>query len=424
MDGFLTYGCAGLGVAFLVLVGVLLLKQFLYIARPSEVLIISGRRRSDLPQVPGRASEGYQPVFFGRIWRKPFLEKVDRMDLRSIPIEISVANAYSKGGTPLKVHAVANVKITSNPKFIMNAVERFLGRDAAEVQRVAKETMEGHLRGVLAQLTPEEVNEDRLKFAGELINEAQEDFDKLGLQLDVLKIQHVADDVKYLDSIGRERIANVKRDAEIAESNARSEAERNEANANQLCQVATQTAEMNILKQANAVRQYKAEQEALAKSEEERMTQMVAQARAEAEVKLQQIRQNVERARLLAEVILPAQAEQEASALRARGEASVIAENGLAMAGVLDLMTKAWLRAGHDAKDIFLIQQLENVFRKVVDRVGAITADEVVLLDSGDGRALANYAASYPAMVSSVLEELRGSTGVDVVGILGGRRAE
>lgn len=422
MEAIMSFACLGAGGAFVLLIFFLILKQFLYICKPNEVLIISGRGRKD--QVPGGTVDGYQPVFFGRVWRKPFLEKVASMDLRSISIDISVGNAYSKGGIPLKVHAVANVKITNSPKFIMNGVERFLGRDQDEVKRVAKETMEGHLRGVLARLTPEEVNEDRLKFANELVNEAQDDFERLGLQLDALKIQHVADDVKYLDSIGRERIANVKRDAEIAESNARSEAELIEASANQAAQVASQTAEMNIVQKANAVRQYRAEQEALAKSEEERMTQIVAQARAEAEVKLQEIRQKVEKARLEGEVILPAQARQQAEALRARGEAASIAENGLAMAQVLELMTQAWLRAGDDAKDIFLIQQIEGVLRTVVERVRAIGVDDVVLLDSGDGKALAAYAAAYPAMVASVLQELKATTGIDIVGTLSGNRAD
>src|SRR4030095_14540550 len=106
------------------------------------------------------------------------------------------------------------------PQVVMNAVERFLGRGQADIQQVAKETLEGNLRGVLATLTPEEVNTARLKFAESLSQEVEQDLAKLGLHLDVLKIQHVTDDANYLDSIGRTRIAQVVRDAEIAASNA------------------------------------------------------------------------------------------------------------------------------------------------------------------------------------------------------------
>ena len=122
-----------------------------------------------------------------------------------MPIDVAVQGAYTRVGIPLKVRAIAVVKISSNPQVVMNAIERFLGRGLGDIQQVAKETLEGNLRGVLATLTPEEVNEDRLKFAESLAQEVEQDLAKLGLHLDVLKIQHVTDDANYLDSIGRGR---------------------------------------------------------------------------------------------------------------------------------------------------------------------------------------------------------------------------
>ena len=153
------------------------------------------------------------------------------------------------------------------------------------------------------------------------------------------------------------------------------------------------------------------------------MQQIVLQARAEAEVELQEIRQRLERTRLSAEQVLPAEAQGQAAALRARGQAAAIEENGRALAEVLEMMTQAWLSAGPGAKDIFLLQQLENVLATVVQRVKEVEVGEVVLLDSGDGRALPAFVASYPAMVKQVLAELRASTGVDVPGILAGLQA-
>jgi len=420
-EGITIFLCLGTGGGITLLAALLLAKQFLYVARPNEVLVVAGRQSAKLITDESRGS--YQAVFHGRVWRKPFLEQVDRMDLQNIPIEVQVINAYSKGGIPLKVHAVANVKVTNDPKQILNAIERFLGRDPGEIRRVGKETLEGHLRGVLARLTPEEVNEDRLKFADELMHEANEDFKKLGLHLDTLKVQNVADDTQYLDSIGRKQIAMVVRDAEIAESNARAEAERVEANSNQKGQVAKQNAETAIVRKANALRQYKGEMEARASSEEERMHQMVLQARAEAEVELQDIRQKLEKTRLIANQVLPADAERQAAGLRARGQAAAIEENGRALAQVLEMMTAAWLEAGPDAKDIFLLQQLETVLSTVVERINNVQVGEVVLLDNGDGNALPAYVSSYPAMVKQVLAELKESTGVDVTGILSGLNA-
>ena len=87
------------------------------------------------------------------------------MDLTNMPIELAVAGAYSKGGIPLNVHGIANVKIAGEQPMLDNAIERFLGVDRARIMAVAKETLEGNLRGVLATLTPVEVNADKIKFA-------------------------------------------------------------------------------------------------------------------------------------------------------------------------------------------------------------------------------------------------------------------
>jgi flotillin len=393
---------------------VLIVKQFLFICSPYEVLIFSGRKR----QLQDGGTVGYRIILGGRAVRIPIIERVDRMDLRNIPIDIHVVNAYSKGGIPLRVHAVANVKISSNPRILGNAIERFLGQDPAEIKRVAKETMEGHLRGVLANMTPEEVNEDRLKFAHHLIEEAGEDFNKLGLQLDILKVQSVSDEVNYLNSIGRQAIASVIRDAEVAEAVAKSTAEQVEARSNRDGAVANQHAETAIVTARNELREITASLDATAQSEEETTEQAALQARAEAEQKLQFIRMELEQTRLKADVVLPAHAGQRAAEFQARGEAAAIHEQGKAMAHVLQLMTDAWVKAGDNAKDIFLIQNLETVLSTIVDRVNAIEVKEVTVLDGGDGTGLAKYVGSYPAMVNQILRELRETTGVDVLGIL------
>jgi flotillin len=390
-------------------------RSFLFIGKPNEVLIFSGRQR----KLADGSSIGYRELIGGgRSFRIPVLEKVDRMDLSTLPIDIQVHNAYSKGGIPLKVHAVANVKVSPDPGLIKNAIERFMGQNISEIRRVAKETLEGHLRGVLATLTPEEVNEDRLKFASALLGEAEEDFVKLGLALDTLKIQNVSDDVKYLDSIGRKRIAEVIRDAEVAESTAMANAKKSEAESHRAGEVAVQVSETAIVQRENQLRQLRAQLEAEARSEEEMAEAAAQQARAEAERELQELRQQLEAIRLKADVVLPAQASKEAAQLNAQGEAAVIEENGRAMADVLQMLTDAWISAGDDAKDIFLIQQLEEVMRTVVTKVNQVEVTHVTLLDGGEGEALPRHMASFPAMVRQVMEELHRTTGVDVTGIL------
>jgi len=404
---------AGSGVALLLMITIIA-KTFLRICEPHELLVFSGRKRT----LADGSSVGYRIVTAGLAFKWPIIERVERMDARNIPIDIRITNAYSKGGIPLSVHAIVNVKLSKDPAVMGNAVERFLGRGIGELHRVAKETLEGHLRGVLATLTPEEVNEDRLKFASALMREADDDLHRLGLQLDTLKIQAVSDDVNYLSSIGRKRIANVLRDAEVAESNNLSQAEQSEASARQRGDVSVAQAQTQIIRAENGVKTAKAQLNAEAQREEERTIQAARQARAESELELQEVRKKLEVLRLRADVILPAQAEQQAMALRAQGDAAYTEQAGRAQAEVLQLMTDAWNKAGDDARDIFLIQNLEQVLKTVVERVSSLEVDEVNLLDGGDGEALPSYVSSYPAMVNSVLSELKTSTGVDVIGIL------
>ncbi len=385
-------------------------RKFLFICQPNEVLIFSGRNRT----LADGSTVGYRVIFGGRAWRWPVLEQVDRMDMTTIPIDITVTQAYSAGGIPLNVRAIANVKVSNNPGNIMNAIERFLGRGREELRRVAKETLEGTLRGVLATLTPEEVNENRLKFANSLADDVEDDFLKLGLTLDTLKVQHVTDDVEYLESIGRARIANVIKNATIAESNANNEANKRAAEAVARGEIASKDAERNIVKKRNDMRRIAAELEAQAESEMRRAKAAGQQARAMAEQQLQTIRKDLEKLRLQADVVIPADAERRARELIAKGEAAPIEENGRAMAMVLQLLAKAWAEAGPHARDIFLIQQVEKLMATIVTRLGDLKVNEVNLIDPGDGSALPNYVAGFPSTVTAVLNSLRDSTGIDV----------
>ncbi|MEQ1503926.1 MAG: SPFH domain-containing protein [Myxococcota bacterium] len=415
----LTFLCLGMGAGLSLVTLVFLAKQFLFVGRPNELLIYSGRRHT----LPDGTVVGYRVVHGGFAWRIPVLEKVDRMDLRTIPIELNVTNAYSKGGIPLGMHAIANVKVSSDPRSYNNAIERFLGRDPDEIRQVAKETLEGHLRGIIARMTPEEVNEDRLKFADELVDEAGDDFDRLGLTLDTLKVQSVSDDVSYLDSIGRERLANVLSTAEIAESTAKADAEEAQAMHAREGEVAVQRAETVIKQRENELRRRMAELESGAKSEEETAQQQALAARSRAEQALQEIRAKLEQLRLSADTVLPAESKRKADEMRARSDAAHIAADGEAMAQVLDMMRQEWVKAGPDAKDIFLIQQLETVLGTVTEKVKTMQIGSVTLIDGGDGSALPAHMAALPATVAAVLRELQKTTGVDVTGILAGAGA-
>ena len=401
--------------AIFLLILVAIFRRLLYIARPNEALIFSGKRY----QAADGTVRGYKVIQSGnRAFRVPLLERVDRMDMTLIPIDIVVQNAYSKGNIPLQIHAIANVKIDSREAILPNAIERFLGKSTAEIQLVAQQTLEGALREVLAQLTPEEVNEDRLKFAEILIHSAEDDLEKLGLTLDTLKIQHVADDTNYLNSLGRPRIAGAKRDAENAENEANQEITRAQATAHQLAEVAKAQAETAVLQQKNELRRVQAELEGEALAIEREAEAAAKTARAQAEQELQSVRSDLENRRLQADVVIPAEMQRKAIELTAKGDAAPTAENGAAAVEVLRVMSEAWTAMGPQAMEIYVIQHLEEIIGTVVDNLKSVSVGEVNVLDQGDGTGLSSYAATYPQMVAAVMRALRESTGVDVPEIL------
>jgi flotillin len=404
----------GGGLVGLALLGASLVKRFLHICEPDELLIFSGRSHRTV----GGDDVGFRIVRAGRAFVIPVIERVDRMDVSLISVPMTIRGAYSEGGIPLNLHAIANVKISDDDAVVGNAIERFLGRSTKEIARVAKETLEGHLRGVIATMTPEEVNEDRLKFAERLLDEAGEDLRKLGLQLDTLKIQHVSDERQYLDSIGRKRIAEIVRTAEVAESDAQRAAAEAEAAAHARSGIAEKKAETAVQKRLNELRTAQAKLDARARSEEERGEAAARQARAVAELELQEIRSELERLRLQAEVEIPAEIERQARELIATGRAASIEENGRAIAAAFAAVAQAYKELGDGAMDMVVSQHLEGMVAKASEVAMGIRPEEVALLDGGDGGAVAGYAAAYPATVRRILDELGTTLGVDVTGVL------
>jgi len=408
-------GGVGGGLAFLLFL-MIVYRYLLRICRPNEILIFSGRKHV---AADGRAV-GYRVVFGGRGVLMPIVETVHRMDVSLISVPIQVNGAYSEGGIPLNVHAIANIKVSTDRRYIGNAIERFLGKNSLEIARVAKETLEGHLRGVLATMTPEELNEDRLKFARHLESSAKSDLEKLGLELDVLKIQHIADDRNYLESIGRQRIAEILRTAEVAESDAVRIAEQAEAGARARGEVAMTNAQAAVQRKQNELRQIKAEVEAEARGEEVRAEAAGQQARAEAELALQQMRGQVEQLRLEAEVTIPAEIDAQVRELFAAGQAASISADGEAMASSLAEVAGAWKDSGGKAMDMFVLQHLDSIFGEVAKAATRVKVGEVNLIDGGDGKTMPAYAASYPATVGALLEQVTKTLGIDIAKVITG----
>lgn len=380
------------------------IAKLICIAGPNEVLVFSGPT-----QKVGTEEIGYIALRGGRRIRIPLLESVSRLDLTNMIIDVSVSGAYSAGGIPLNVQAVANVKIGGEGVVLHNALHRLLGKPRAEIMKIAKETLEGNLRGVLATLTPEQVNEDKVAFAQSLLEEAEHDLTTLGLVLDTLSIQNVTDDQGYLQAIGRKQSAELQKRAKMAEAAARAQsavaaAQNDQATAEGQIAAAARVAQANTQR-----RIVDAETKRAALVAEQQSEVAALSTRAEAERAVQIARIEQVRRQLAAEKIEPARAARDVALARAAGASASTVEDGRAQAEALRELTRVWSEHGAEAKQVLLLQKLDSITRMVTSTMGPLNIDNLTVIDgSGSGSSVGTTRA---------LEEIRATTGIDVAAI-------
>ena len=400
-----------LGLAALVVFVTLsqIVKKLLYVSAPNEALIFSGRVRH-----AGNKEVGYRVVRGGRALRVPLFELIDSVDLTNIAIDIEVRGAYSKGGIPLHVHGVANIKLPGEEPLLNNAIERFLGKPRQEIMRVAKETLEGNLRGVLAQLTPEEVNQDKTRFAHTLLEEAEHDLNRMGLVLDTLKIQNITDDVGYLNSIGRIQGARVRMEAAIAEAGAKADAAAQQAQNWCASEIAKVDADLAIARQETQKRIVDAQtrREAMIAESQGQVAAQVAQVTAEIERQKARVLQ-VQR-QLDADVVQLAEADRRAREERARGDAAALVERGKAEAEALKRVFEAFAAAGEGAREVLALQQVIPLLSKVAGAGHPLLIQKVSVLP---GTTAGAPGAGFAKAAIGATEQIKAATGVDIAGL-------
>lgn len=418
MEPFLPAVVVAAIVLFVVVVLITTVKKLIVIVPPNRAAVLTGRKR----KLKDGQAVGYRSISGGRTLRVPIIETVQHVNLETIPIEVLVKNAFSKGNIPLNVEAIANVKVASEPEWVFNnAVERLLGKSEEEVRLLAQDTLTGNLRGVLATMTPEAVNEDRLGFAKALSEDAGEDLASLGFHLDVLKIQNVSDERGYLEAIGRKKSAEAIRHAEIAEAQAEADTREARAEARQRAEVREAGASIKVSEARNAlrVRQAELDQEGVTAEKIARVRAMEAEV--EAEKILEEKRVEREERRLRADVVEPAKAEKQAAFARAEAEAAPILERGKAQVEVLRRLYGE-VRAGGDAAfAVFMAEKLPELLETAVDAVKGVDIDRVVVMDGGEGDGVSNALNQRVRGAYGTMQGLASVLGLDIEEVL--RRA-
>ena len=409
-------GMVGIFIAALVIMAIIIyIKANMKICEPNEVMIFSGRQFKEKDK-----TVGYRVIKGGRGLKIPLIETVRTISLNTMPIEMDVTGALTRGTIPVNVKAMANVKIAGTMEDgLGNAIERFLGKSATAIATTAREILEGTLRGILATMQPEEANANRIALAQQVAKEAREDMQRLGLVLDTFKIQEIKDDKGYLEAISRKKNAEVHRDARIVEAESNAAASKKEAEGKKIAEIADIEARQSIVQSDMNFRVQQATWKAEANRAEEKAKIAGEISRMEETKTLEGKRVETNKLKYQAEVVIPAEAEKDAQQMKAIGEAAFTFEEGKAKADALKLLREQWEHP--NSKDLFMIQLLPELVGHVSKVIASnLNVERLTVVDggSGTGGGLPHLVGNLAGSVNSFFEQMKTLTGLDLAKLM------
>lgn len=192
-------------------------------AGPDEALIVTGSFLGSRNVHTDESNNKIKIIRGGGTFIFPVFQQSRPLSLLSSKLEVTTPEVYTEQGVPVMADGTAIIKIGGSISEIATAAEQFLGKSKEDRENEAKEVLEGHLRSILGSMTVEEIYKNRDKFSQEVQRVASQDLAKMGLVIVSFTIKDVRDKNGYLDSLGKPRIAQVKRDADIATADAEKE---------------------------------------------------------------------------------------------------------------------------------------------------------------------------------------------------------
>src|SRR5579863_9152042 len=177
-------------------------------AGPHEALVVYGFRGT-------RVIKGHGTIIF------PMVENCRGLSLELMSFDVAPQqDLYTKQGVAVTVEAVAQIKVKSDPESILTAAEQFLTKPPSDREALIRLVMEGHLRGIIGQLTVEEIVKQPEMVADRMRSTCADDMNKMGLDVISFTIKEVRDKNEYITNMGRPDIARIKRDADVATAEA------------------------------------------------------------------------------------------------------------------------------------------------------------------------------------------------------------
>lgn len=192
---------------------------------PNEVLIVSGRPSTYTTPDGSRVNKNFRIFHGGGTFVWPIRERVDRLSLELMTLEIRTPEFYTKFGVPIIVDGIAQIKVRSDdPTALITAAEMFLSKNRKEMNEIALQMMSGHLRSVISTLPFEEIHSSPETFAQAVQRLTAEDLANMGIQVISFTIREIQDPQGYLIAIGRPKMADVQKNAVLGEANAHRDA--------------------------------------------------------------------------------------------------------------------------------------------------------------------------------------------------------
>jgi flotillin len=403
----------------------------------------------------------------------PLLERTDIISLENMKIVVRTEGALTEQGVDIIADGVAVIKVKSDKESILAAVEQFnTGAEKRTIEVIkdtANDVLEGKLREIISKMTVEEIYKDREKFASQVQEVAAMDLADMGLEIKAFTIRDISDNNGYLEALGKKRIAEVKRDANIAEAEAnketkikiadaarygeearlqaetqiaeaakekelkvqayRKEQETEKAKADLAYEIETSKIQQEVEKekmQIQIVRKQKeielAEQEAARKEKELEAT---VKKQADAEKYSSEKRSEASRYQEVQEALAEAEAikatgaaKAEANRLEGMAEVEIIREKGKAEAEAMLKKAEAFKLYNDAAVTQMIIEKLPEIAKAIAEPLSKV--EKIVIVDSGngEGKGASKVTGYVTEIMSSLPETMEALTGIDLKKVL------
>jgi len=409
---------------------------------PNEVLIISGGRKRTISMPDGTSRQvGYRIRIGGGTFVRPFIEQAQILPLEIIPMDIKVDDAISTNGIRCTIRGTAEVKIAGDEASIHLAAEQFLGRPLTDIRDVAFRTLEGSTRALIGSMTLESLNKSRKEFGQKIFEDVNQYFANMGLKLLSYNLKEVTDPSGYLEALGRPRIVQARRDAEVAEAEAARDAIIRSAEAKKEGDVAkisadTKVAEANHdfelrrselqktlnVKKADADFAYELERHKLnqqLKTEENKVKLIekdsaIALEKKEIERVEQELEAKVRKPASAEQFRLEAEAKGMAEAKRIQGvvEAELVEKVGKAEADAMRRKADSWNSYSQPALLQMMFEKLPDLAREMAAPISKI--DKIVMLSNDGKLGTSKITGELAAMMSQLPTVVKSLSGFDL----------